>query len=258
MTRIVHATALGLASLLLAACAGRDFVRPAPEELVLGRTTYAQIQERFGEPRGASSSLINGKVVKAFNYAFATRLDEPSETYVIPARGMTFFFSDEVLVGHHFLSSFKSDSSDFDDSKVSHIVKGKTTRAEVVRLLGKPVGFYIEPMVKSTAGQAIGYRYTTYKRAPFSAPKRFQKLLTVSFDSADVVSDVVFSRTEDVSAVSTPSAPASPPGTGTRAQETNRNYQFRSEGAKEAHIPQRGWSDCVALPCPGAGPSVQK
>jgi outer membrane protein assembly factor BamE (lipoprotein component of BamABCDE complex) len=168
---------------------------------------------------------------------------------------MTFFFSDEVLVGHHFLSSFKSDSSDFDDSKVSHIVKGKTTRAEVVRLLGKPVGFYIEPMVKSTAGQAIGYRYVTYKRAPFSEPKRFQKVLTVSFDSADVVSDVVFSRTEDVSAVSTPSAPPSPPG---KAQDTNRNYQFRAEGAKEAHIPQRGWSDCVALPCPGAEQSGQK
>ena len=50
---------------------------------------------------------------------------------------MGFYFFDEVLVGHEFLSSWAEDHTDFDEKKVSTIVKGKTTRAEVIQLLGQ-------------------------------------------------------------------------------------------------------------------------
>jgi len=70
------------------------------------------------------------------------------------------------------------------------IAKGKTTRAEVTQLVGKPGGSHIYPLINSTTGDAAVYIYAeTTSEAPFSV-KQFRKVLIVSFDASGFVSDV--------------------------------------------------------------------
>lgn len=179
---------------LLAGCAGKDFVRPAPETFKLGQSTYDQVTGQLGEPRSSGQTLKNEKRILTINYAFATVGGEPLEAGVTPVRGLNYFFHDNILVGQQFLSSFKSDHSNFDDSKLTEIVKDKTSRAEVLSLLGKPTASFIYPMVKQKTGEAIGYTYTTVTRGGgFGRMKMFVKSALISFDEKDVVTEVEFS-----------------------------------------------------------------
>ena len=177
----------------LAGCAGTDFVRPSIDTLKNGHTTYAQILEKMGPPRREGTMTKNEKQLKVITYAYATTGGKAVRESVVPARAQAFYFYNDTLVGHEFGSSFAVDHSDFDDKKVSDIVKGKTTRAEVIQLVGKPGGYYVYPLIKSTSGDAVVYVYTeTTSDAPFSV-KQFRKVLIVSFDTAGLVSEVDFS-----------------------------------------------------------------
>ena len=175
---------------LLAGCAGKDFVRPSSDTFKLGQTTYLQVVQQMGEPRRTGEVLKNEKNVKAATYVYAATGGEPLEQDVIPARALSYYFYNDVLVGQEFLSSFKSDNSNFDDSKISSISKGKTTREEVVQLLGKPTATFIYPMIKETSGEAIGYAYNTTRGGVFSGFKFFAKALIISFDDKDIVLEI--------------------------------------------------------------------
>ena len=178
---------------ILFGCAGRDFVRPNQEAFKLGQTTYAQVLQQLGEPRREGTLLKNEQNIKSISYAYAATGGEPLEEGVIPARAMTYYFLSDKLVGQDFVSSFKADNSNFDDGKVSSIVKGKTKRTDVAQLLGRPSGSYIYPIVKATAGEAVGYTYGTTRGGAFSGFKIFTKSLLVSFNENDEVSDIEFS-----------------------------------------------------------------
>ena len=118
---------------------------------------------------------------------------EPLERGITPARAMNFAFLNGILVSQVFLSSFKSDHSNFDETKINAIVKGKTTRSEVIQLMGKPSGFYIPPIV--TASKGVGYLYTT-TRIGEKPVKVYTKSLEISFNENDVVSDIRSSWTK--------------------------------------------------------------
>ena len=94
-----------------------------------------------------------------------------------------------------FTSSFKSDHSNFDYSKINAIVKGKTTRSEVIQLMGKPSSSSIPPMVEKTASKGVGYLYTT-TRIGEKPVKVYTKSLEISFNENDVVSDIRFHWTK--------------------------------------------------------------
>src|SRR5947207_577348 len=137
--------------LVLAGCAGKDFVRPDPAAFKVGTTTYAQVVQQLGEPRRDGTVFKNDKTVRTIGYSYATTTGEPPlESEAVPARALAYYFLADTLVGQEFQSSFKSDHSDFDETKIGALIKGKTTRAEVVQLLGRPSGTYISPMVKAT------------------------------------------------------------------------------------------------------------
>jgi hypothetical protein len=194
--------ALRTASLLvflyvLAGCAGKDFVRPSADTFQLGRTSYSQVVQQMGEPRKVGDVLKNEKPVKSITYVYATTVGEPLEEGVIPARALVFYFYNDTLVGQEFLSSFKSDNSNFDNTRIESIKKGQTTRAEVIQILGKPTASHIPPMVRATSGEAIGYTYQTTRRAAFSGFKFFNKILRISFDDKDTVSDVEYTASGD-------------------------------------------------------------
>lgn len=179
--------------LVLTGCAGKNFVRPVDESMRLGKTTYSDVIQQMGEPGRAGDVLKNDKTVKTATYAYANTGGEPLEVGVIPARAQSYYFHNEVLVGREFISSFKSDNSNFDETKVDSIIKGKTTREEVIQLLGRPSAAFIQPMVKETSGEALGYTYQKTSGGAFSGFKFFRKALKVSFDDKNVVLDVDYS-----------------------------------------------------------------
>ena len=181
----------------LLGCAGKDFVRPTPETFKLGQTTYSQVIQKMGEPRRAGDTLKNGKNVKAVTYVYASTGGEPLETGVTPARGQTYYFYNDTLVGQEFISSFKSDNSNFDEKRVEDIKKGQTTRADAIKLLGEPTATFIPPMVKDTSGEAIGYTYQAVRGGLFSGLKNSIKVLRISFDDKSLVSDIDYTSSDN-------------------------------------------------------------
>jgi hypothetical protein len=178
---------LSLAAALLG-CAGKDFVRPSTDALKLGQTTHAQVVQQFGQPRREGTVLKNDKTLKVLSYAYASIGGEALHSGVVAARGMTYYFYNDVLVGYGFISSWKEDNTDFDEKKVEMIVKGRSSRADVVALMGKPSGYYVYPMIKTEPSEAIVYNYVE-ARLDHTAHR---KSLAVSFDSNDVVTEVEY------------------------------------------------------------------
>ena len=180
------------AAVLLSGCAGTNFVRPDSSSLVMGQTTYAQIVASMGMPRREGTVQKNDKTINTAQYAYASVGGKPLHPSATPARGINYYFVGGTLVGHEFLSSFAEDHSDFDDSRVKDIVKGKTTRAELTQLLGKPSGAYVYPMIKLEKGEALVYAYTEVTGSAFNM-KVYSKKLVVTFDGAGVAADVEYS-----------------------------------------------------------------
>lgn len=182
---------LGMTVLVLAAgCAGRNFTRPQPESLVLGKTTEAEIRQRFGDPYREGTTIKNSETMKTLSYAYATGASSLAGG-VIPSRGQGFYFWNGTLVGHDFTSSFDEDKTDFDQSKVPQIKQRETTEAGVLALLGKPQGAYTYPLIKDKGGRAIVYLYSQTKGSAFNL-KFYQQLLVVTLGGDAVVKDAQF------------------------------------------------------------------
>jgi len=181
-----------LTIVVLAGCVGKDFVRPTSETFKLNETTYAQVVQQMGDPKKSGEVEKNGKHVRSISYTYASVGGEPAEKGVTPARTLVYFFHNDVLVGQAFLSSFKSDNTNFDETKIGSIIKGKTTRTEVIKLLGRPSASMVAPMVEETHGEAVGYQYSTVSGGVFTGFKFFNKQLAISFDENNVVTNVEY------------------------------------------------------------------
>ena len=190
MATTIRTAGLMVLLAVLAGCAGRDFVRPSPEAFRLGHTTYAQVVERMGEPRAGSEMVQNGQKVRSVTYRYTTTTDTSWETGVVPVRTLVCYFHQDRLVGYEFVSSFKADSTDFDETKRGALSKGHSTRAEVLQFLGQPSAYYIPPMVTATAGEAIGYAYAG--REASGRYRSFSKTLRITFDAQDRVADIAY------------------------------------------------------------------
>lgn len=177
---------------LLSACAGTDFKRPDPQTLVIDKSTAADVTRVMGVPRQVGEAVKNEQKIKTSQYVYATTGGEALYTGVVPARAMIFSTFNEVLVGQEFVSSFKIDATEFDETKVKDLVKGKTTRAEVEALLGKPSGEVIYPIIKRAGEKAYVYGYSHAKGGAFNM-KFYAKTLVVSLDAMGVVSEVDYS-----------------------------------------------------------------
>ena len=178
--------------LSLAACsAGRDFSRPPPGSLHIDETTRQDILSRYGEPYKSGSQISNGYEIDNVIYSYASN-DDPHVEDVTPARGLTLFFLDDLLVGYQFNSSFRDDHSDFDETVVPRIKEGEDTCEEVVGMLGKPSGEYIFPMIKERNSRGIGYSYT-HTKVGFASMDMYVKSVLVTCDESGVVKEVEYS-----------------------------------------------------------------
>lgn len=190
-------TLLAIAAIVLVSgCAGTNFRRPEPQEVVVGQTPADRVVLLMGAPRMTGEVLTNGQKVKIMTYAYAAAGGEPHREGVTPARAMTYGVFDDVVVSQTFLSSFKQDATEFDDSKVSAIVKGKTTRSEVLAMLGRPHGEVVYPMLKEKGRKGVLYNYTQVRMILLS-PKIYTKQLMVGFDASDVAEEVTYTAHGD-------------------------------------------------------------
>lgn len=189
-TLVLAALAVGLA---VAGCAsaGRNFVRPSEATLVLGRTSYSEVVERFGPGPKEGTIIKNGQTLRTITYAYAraSLAGGAHITGVTPARAIGFCFSGDVLVGYDFTSSFEEDHTDFDETKVAEIKEGKTTRKELEGLLGPPQGRQIHPLIDEKEDAGLVYVYRQWKQGVGA----YQKTLTVSVTPVGMVRKVTFS-----------------------------------------------------------------
>jgi hypothetical protein len=183
--------AAALAIALVSGCAGTNFKRPDPQALVVGKSTAADVSRVMGPPQQTGEALQNEQKTRSVRYAYAEGAGEGRYPGVVPARAMVFTTFNDLLVGQEFISSFKADATEFDESKVSSIVKGKTTRAEVVAMLGRPNGEAVYPVIKDKNLRAAVYSYSQAKGSVFNM-KFHSKMLLVSYTPADVVADLQY------------------------------------------------------------------
>ena len=165
------------------------FSCPDPSSVKLNATTRDEIETAhpYGSQTGSLSR--NGESVEMITYTqTSVRKSLALVKKVTPARAVSFFFLDDVLVGYEFVSSFKEDHTDFDDTKVSDIKQGESTIEDVTELLGKACGQLVYPLVPSDAERVLVYRYTQVK-GTFKL-KIYTKILQVTFDSSGVVLEV--------------------------------------------------------------------
>jgi outer membrane protein assembly factor BamE (lipoprotein component of BamABCDE complex) len=181
-------------AVILSGCAGTNFKRPEPQALVVGKSTASDVTRVMGSPIQAGELLKNGEKVKTARYAYAEGVGTGRYPGVTPARAMVFSTFSDLLVGQEFISSFPDDATEFDEAKVSEIIKGKSTRADVISLLGKPNGEALYPLIKSKTESGIIYSYSHVKGSVFNM-KFYSKILIVSFDANDVATDVDYVST---------------------------------------------------------------
>jgi hypothetical protein len=148
-------------TVLLAACSvGTKFIKPADDALVLGKTTRSEVLALMGKPSNSGRKVTNGADIDIITYAYASRgQEEPAFEGVIPARGISFHFLGDRLVGKDFSSSFKSDSTWFDPAKARAVVNGMS-EADVRALLGRPAGEFLHPIVADRTGRGLLYQFS--------------------------------------------------------------------------------------------------
>jgi hypothetical protein len=183
-----------LLCVLVAGCgAGKQFARVPDDTLVLGQTTPEQITDLLGSPQEQQKFTRNNEVMTMYKYVSGTPWIPGFEPFTLSVRVQSFTFHNDKLVGHLFTSSFQEDSTNFDETKMSQIVEGKSTRSDVVRLMGNPGGEAIYPVVRRKNETAVNYSYVISTRGTFSREfKAHRKHLTVIFNDQGVVTDVDF------------------------------------------------------------------
>lgn len=191
MHKIIRTAFLVSFLFLFAGCTvGKNFVRPSSDTFQLGKTTYSQLTQKMGEPKTVDAAQKNGKDLKRILYTYATTEEEPLEEGVTSVRQLVYIFYNDTLVSQAFISSIKSDNTNFDETKKDGIIKGKTSREEVIRLLGQPAASKIYPITKDPSDTEIGYVYMAARKIPFKGMKFFSKILDITFDNKNIVSDI--------------------------------------------------------------------
>lgn len=191
-----------------------DFVRPSLDTFKLGQATYGQVVDKMGNPTTyRTEANPDGTKLKIITYSYVSANGKDGlNSAVPPVRELVFYFLIPIggdggftsaytsnrykLVGQKFTSTFKSDSANYDDTKMSGIVKGKSNLAEVVQVLGNPSASFVTPMVKEASGEIEAIEYT---RADTSSDAEAgnNKTLRIAFDDKGLASDIEYTSSDN-------------------------------------------------------------
>jgi outer membrane protein assembly factor BamE (lipoprotein component of BamABCDE complex) len=185
-----------LFTVLLTACgAGKEFVRPDSNSLVLGTTTYDQIVATHGEPRSTASLTKNGIPLKVTSYSYAIAIPFTTK---LSTKSLVFVFEDSALVSYDYASSFDDEkaAANYDDEKVKTIKTGDK-KDKVLAILGRPGGESIYPIAPIKGTSVLRYTFMDTYRVPFvPTPRITRRSLTISFDASNSVTDVATSESK--------------------------------------------------------------
>jgi len=180
----LRAALVALLAALAAGCVpiGRDFVRPTPASVELARTTPDEARAKLGPPRSErawtrgdlelakeigtpfGAPRVAGTMTELYYY-YEDRAGMPATAGVDPSRSALLWFWDGRLVGYRGSSSFKSDSTAFDEAKATAIKPWQTLRADVVAALGEPSGRRIYPLAPAEDAQVLTWFAFEYDTA---------------------------------------------------------------------------------------------
>jgi hypothetical protein len=173
--------------LLAAACStGVDFVLPPVGSIQLDHTTPADVIAKLGQPTQRTTSTTASSQPSAtaptanvfmaapipgnyehFSYFGGDEMVINANALVAEVtrhglrrtRSFNCTFYNGKLISYLGSSSYDPDRTDFDDSKISQLVRGQTTGDDVLKLFGQPTGGAIYPAISSAEGEALYYLY---------------------------------------------------------------------------------------------------
>ena len=187
--KLIRMFAVIAALVLLSGCAS-NFVRPASEKLTLGKSTSSDITNLVGKPTFQNdNTVINGEKSRVMTYYY----NDGAKFWglIIPQRTLTYTLFNDTMVGEEFNSTMDGENTEFDGSKAVAIQKGKSTKSDVIALLGKPSGEVIYPVIKDKNGRGLVYAYS-YARFAGIFTSYNNYLLVVTFNDKNIVSDVSY------------------------------------------------------------------
>jgi len=189
-----------------------DFVRPSLDAFKLGQATYGQVVDKMGNPTSIRTEPNpDGTKLKIITYSYvAANAKDALNSAVPPARELAMYFLIPIggdggftsaytsnrykLVGQKFSSTFPSDDANYDDTKISGIVKGKSNLAEVVQVLGNPSAAFVTPMVKDASGEIEAIEYTSAGTSGEAGVG--SKTLRIAFDDKGLASDIGYTSSD--------------------------------------------------------------
>lgn len=118
--------------------------------------------------------------------------EQRMDTNLIIKKQCWFYFVHDKLMAYSFVTGFPKEQQDFASTRVTSIVKGKTTRAEVIALMGEPSGVFRYPVTdeKRTVEGDSAIQYEFHQVTPFGSVA--DKFLQVIFDSNNIAKEVDF------------------------------------------------------------------
>jgi hypothetical protein len=121
-------------SIFSACTSGRQFNSGRFADLDLHRVKESEYVNIFGDPLQTTNMIVSGDKYRIVRYYYGSH--PFFETYSV--RNLYLEFKNEELNGYLYVSSFISDKTRVDFSKVANIKIGISTKDEVLSLLGKP------------------------------------------------------------------------------------------------------------------------
>jgi outer membrane protein assembly factor BamE (lipoprotein component of BamABCDE complex) len=187
----INVFALSLIFLLLSGC-GTNFVRPTDDALLVGKSTRANVIQLLGKPSDVDDEkIVNDEPVETITYSY--HLVKTIFTIGAPdtVRTQTYTFFNDIMVGSEFTSTFAADITEFDATKLKAISIGKSTKADVITVFGRPSGEGIYPFIKYKNVRAIVYSYTETRDFGF-AKHNNKNLMIFILDNNDFVSKISY------------------------------------------------------------------
>ena len=166
------------------------FIRPAPDAIIVGKSTSADVKKIVGDPTSpVYAATVNNSKVTVMPYFYQDMWGN-FPGVIISWRSSTYTLNNDVVVGEQFNSTIGGESTEFPTDKVSLIEKGKSTKADVLALLGTPSGKIIFPLTKSIDEIGLLYTYSYVRNAGIFTGKPTTYLAVVTINSQNEVTSV--------------------------------------------------------------------
>ena len=191
---------LFLVMIFLAGCVpteGRDFKSPDLKLLMAAGTSPSEVRALYGEPFSQSINSGHSQLPPGLktpdNIALLTGSRENIRYRYqrgLNSKSFTLLFVDGKLADYAVHGNFPDLSTDFDETKVPLLVKGKTKKSEVIALLGPPSGVSVFPAISERNETVFHYSYSE----PTPPSRVSDKHLDARFDSNDTLLDFNFQK----------------------------------------------------------------